>query len=453
VLATSIAEQPWRVRLAVGMGVGAGLNYPGLWWMKEFSLPGYLIFALLETALVAAIALATPAGRWRWLGLPAALVVSEAVRGAWPFGGVPVVTLAETQVGGPLAQAARLGGPLLVAGLVGVAGAGLKALARGRRRVAPMALATVVVATLVGAAVTDGHAIGSVTAALVQGGGERGTRAIDTSAQRVYDAHRRATDQVRAGTDLVLWPEDVVDVEDPIAGTPLAAQLAELADRHATTLVAGVVENAPGRRFRNFAQAWGTTGQMGGSYVKHQRVPFGEYIPFRSLIKHLADLSPVPRDATVGHGPAVLETEAGRLGVAISYEVFFDRRARAAIRGGGEILVVPTNASSYPSTQMPALELGAARMRAIETGRWVLQAAPTGFSAAVDPRGRVRARSDLGRRQVIQLRVARRSGQTPYTRLGDGPVVLIALLLLASAWALSRRDDQRPLARSSVVRR
>ncbi len=122
---------------------------------------------------------------------------------------------------------------------------------------------------------------------------------------------------------------------------------------------------------------------------------------------------------------------------------------------GGEILLVPTNASSYSSTQMPALELAAARMRAIETGRWVLQAAPTGFTAAVDQRGRVRQRTDLGRRQVLHVDAARRSGATPYTRLGDGPFVVGALLALSLAWALTLRPgtDLRSSGGASPVRR
>ncbi len=99
------------------------------------------------------------------------------------------------------------------------------------------------------------------------------------------------------------------------------------------------------------------------------------------------------------------------------------------------MLLVPTNASSYPTTQMPALELGAARLRAIETGRTVVQAAPTGFSAIVGPDGAVRRQSDLGEAAVVAGEVERRRGTTPYTRIGDAPVVALAGLSLAAAWA------------------
>ncbi|HEX2118784.1 MAG TPA: hypothetical protein VHF91_06345, partial [Acidimicrobiales bacterium] len=77
----------WRWRLAGGMAAGLGLYLPGLWWMRDFSLPGYLVATLLEAAILAgAVALAPPAGWRRATAFPAALVVAEAVRGAWPFG-------------------------------------------------------------------------------------------------------------------------------------------------------------------------------------------------------------------------------------------------------------------------------------------------------------------------------------------------------------------------------
>jgi apolipoprotein N-acyltransferase len=89
---------------------------------------------------------------------------------------------------------------------------------------------------------------------------------------------------------------------------------------------------------------------------------------------------------------------------------------------------------------MPALELGAARLRAVETGRFVVQAAPTGFSALVAPDGSVRRQSDLGRPAVLTEEIERRRGHTLYTRLGDGPMVAVATAGLAGAWLLTHRS-------------
>jgi apolipoprotein N-acyltransferase len=125
--------------------------------------------------------------------------------------------------------------------------------------------------------------------------------------------------------------------------------------------------------------------------------------------------------------------------VVVSYEVFFPRRSRDAMAAGAEVLLVPTNAASFTTSQMPAIELGAARLRAIETGRHVLQAAPTGLSGVIEPDGTVVAQSDLGARALLEATVERKVGDTPYTRLGDGPFVVAAALALAGAWVLERR--------------
>jgi apolipoprotein N-acyltransferase len=189
--------------------------------------------------------------------------------------------------------------------------------------------------------------------------------------------------------------------------------------------------------------AWAPTGEIVDRYEKVRRVPFGEYVPLRDLIKHLADLSAVPDDAIPGHGRAILHTPAGQLGTLISYEVFFANRARSAIRAGAQVLLVPTNAASFSTSQVPTQEVAGARLRAIETGRWLAQAAPTGYSAVIDPDGRVRTRSHLGKRQVFTATVALRAGRTPYERWGDMPVVALGTVAVAACWlAVRRRDGQ-----------
>src|SRR5437763_1578349 len=98
--------------------------------MTEFSAPGYALAILVERAILAVALLVVRPGRlWAF---PAALVLAEAVRDRWPFGGVPLAGLPLGQVGGPLAPAARLGGQLLLVALVGVVGVALAALARRR---------------------------------------------------------------------------------------------------------------------------------------------------------------------------------------------------------------------------------------------------------------------------------------------------------------------------------
>jgi len=167
----------------------------------------------------------------------------------------------------------------------------------------------------------------------------------------------------------------------------------------------------------------------------------------------VADTSAVPRDAVPGSGPGILRTPAGDLGVLVSYEVFFADRARDAVRAGGRLLLVPTNAASFETSQVPAQEVAAARLRAVESGRDLVQAAPTGASAIIDRDGRVVARSTLGRREVLRGTVTLRTSRTIYTTIGDGPLLALAAATLCGAWALAharlKPAPRRPRARTA----
>lgn len=438
-LSVLLADRPAWGRAAVGAAWGGAFFGVGLWWMGEFSRPGAVVVVVLETLFVMAAAAATPPGRRGQAALPGALVIAEAARGAMPFGGLPMAGLALGQAGGPLAGTARVGGPLLVLGLVVLVGGGLAA-AAGRRWVGAGLAPTLAIGALIGAAVApDGGSGGQLRAALVQGGGPRGFRAVDGGADEVFDRHLAASSRVQGPVDLVVWPEDVIDVEGPVARTPEGLQVAEVARAGGATLVAGVVEGAGVDRFRNAAVAWGPDGAIVDRFEKVHRVPFGEYVPGRRFFDRFADLSEVPRDAIPGRGPGLVRTPAGDFGVMVSYEVFFAGRARAAVRAGGDLLLVPTNAASYSTSQVPTQQVATARLRAIEAGRDLLQAAPTGYSAVIDNRGRVRARSTLGAPAVLQTTATLRTGRTLYTRTGDLPLLALAAGAVAGAWAVRRR--------------
>jgi apolipoprotein N-acyltransferase len=459
VLHSALSGASWRRRLAAGGATGLGLYGPGLWWATEFHAAGWVVLVLVESVLLGAALVLVPGTRGAravTVALPGALVVAEAVRGRWPFGGLPLAGIDLGQVGGPLLPSARLGGHLLLTVTAGLAGVGLAELVGGWRRdgegrlgprlVGAVALALAAVVAGAGALASDGVPRGQLAVAAVQGGGPRGLRAVENDEGRVFEAQVAATRRLGQGAGppqaLVLWPEDVVDVNGPLEGSPEGAEVAALARDLGATLVAGVVEEPPGgRRFRNAAVAWDPQGRIVARYDKVHRVPFGEYVPFRSLFERLADLSAVPRDAVAGRGPGVLDTPVGRVGVVISYEVFFADRARAATRAGGRLLLVPTNASSYTTAQVPSQELASARLRAVETGRWVVQAAPTGYSGFVRPDGRVVRRGPLGDPATLTATVGLRTGQTLAMRLGEGPGTALGAGLVGFGWLKRRKVE------------
>jgi apolipoprotein N-acyltransferase len=134
-----------------------------------------------------------------------------------------------------------------------------------------------------------------------------------------------------------------------------------------------------------------------------------------------------------------MRTPAGPLGLMVSFEIFYAGRSHESVRAGAELLTVPTNTSSYSTSQVPTQEIAAAVVQTIETGRDLVQAAPTGFSTVVTQRGVVVARSVLGKRQAIFATVALRRGMTPYDHWGDLPVLILSALALVLGWVRQLR--------------
>lgn len=441
-LAAACRGRPARPRFALGLLHGLAWVVPALWWVTPFTGWGYLLLVLAQ-ALFPALAALLMARRAIVATAPAAVVLVEYVRWHWPLGGLPLASPVLAQADGPFLGVASLGGPLAVLLAVGAAATVPLALStRSGRSTRTQATVAALVAVVVVAAwwpPTGSAGADRFDVAVVQGGGPRGVPAVDGDLDAVFRRHAEATAEVPQDTDLVVWPEDVIDLPEPFAGSRQHRQVAALARQLDATFIVGVVEDVGTDRFRNAAVVVAPDGTVSDRYEKNHRVPFGEYVPARSLLDRVVDLRMVPRDAIAGDDVQVVVAGGRRTGVVVSFEGMFSRYARQAARAGGQLLVVPTNAASYTSDAVPAQQLAAARLRAVETGRAVVQAAPTGYSAIVDPDGTVRAATRLGAAETLRAEVAARPTLTPFTITGDWPVLAVAMLLLAAGWAASRR--------------
>jgi len=439
-----IADRDRGDRFRRGSLVGVGLYVPSLAWMKDMTLPGYVVAAVAYAALLGLACVVVPAAApGRWLALPGAVAVVELLRWSWPFGGVPLSSLAVGQVTGPLAPVLRLGGALLLVEVTVVVGVVLAAAWRRRWLAATVGTALVVVAVGAAALAPRGEQVDTMRVALVQGGGPQGTRDADTDDREVFERHLEASEAIDTPVDLVVWPEDVVDVEGPVEDRREGDELAELARELDAPLVAGVVEGVDDERFVNYSAVYDADGDVVDRYDKVHRVPFGEYVPLRSLLEPLAGSALPERDAIVGDQPAELDTPAGRVAVAISWEIFFGDRVREGVEDGAELVLNPTNGSSFTGTLVQTQQVASSRMRAIESGRWVAQVAPTGFSAVIGPDGTVHQRSAVSEQAVLHATVGLREGTTLYTRLGLLPAWVVALASLGLGWGATWRSRRR----------
>lgn len=475
----SLGDKPKAgTRWRRGWMFGAGWMFLGTGWMIQLTGPGYVAAGAIFAGFHAVAARAAPTGRWAVLGRPITHTLVEAVRFSFPFGGVPLATLGISQVGGPLSGVVRVGGVILLTWVTFQFGfAIVPGIRAARRRIAAenadargdslhdgqsvddsledagrqqrpitVALAIAIGVVALSAVAPTGADTGSeLRIAAVQGGGEQGTSALDVPSIVVTERHLEATATIEADPelDLVFWPENTIDVATFETSEVVPLIVAE-AERLGVPIAVGLTEDVRidgKRRFTNAHVVVTPDGELFSRYDKVRRVPFGEYVPLRSVIERISSAVDRVGDAVAGTTPAILELPTGeRLATVISWEVFFGGRAREGVALGGGVVLNPTNGASYTGTIVQTQQVASSRLRAIETGRWVVQAAPTGFTAFVAPDGEVVERTSQRVQTVITRDVPLRSGNTWYVSLGDRPFILVLLVGLLLVLARSRRS-------------
>ncbi len=434
----SVAIQRKDKSFSTGFLFAIAWFLPSMAWMWFLTAPGYIAAVLIFctthgiASYIAARFSTSPSTHRSALIICHSL--AEVVRLSFPFGGVPLATLAIGQVSGPLASLT----PLM--GVIGITTATLY-LALTHRRLRAICIVGFLV--LLGNIWDGTQATGrDLQLAIVQGGGEQGTHAIDTNPRDVFDVHMTATKTLEPNSqrDAVIWPENVISITNSglFIDSPEYSEIAQEAKRLNVPFVVGITEDAGRLQFTNAQVVVNTDGTISGRYDKVRRVPFGEYMPMRSLLKALgAPTDLVPRDARAGTLRGWLDVADTRASVAISWEIFFGGRVNEGVADGATFIINPTNGSSYTWTILQTQQVAASRLRALEQGRDVVQISPTGFSAFIDSSGVVHERTSISEQQVLERSIQLRSGRTMYSRMGNA--VYIWALLIAFAWLARRR--------------
>jgi apolipoprotein N-acyltransferase len=476
VLALTLHRQRLRASFGIGLAFGVAFFVPLLSWLINVAWYAWAALAIAEAVIFGLLCIGQRL-LLRLPGWPVAVacwwVAAEAMRARWPYA-FPWGRLAMSQSGSPTAHWAAIGGPPLLSFLVALAGATLAwavlaVLARrGRPRwgliPAGLAVAGAFALALGGALLpVDQAAPGerSAQVAAIQGDVPHARSIPDLlRATTVTQNHAAATEalaaQVAAGRrpapDLVVWPENSTDL-DPSLYPPIYATILSAVRRIDRPVLVGALLENP---LRNTGQLWLPSRGPVATYVKRKLVPFGESIPFRSLLKHVTSLvSLQPVNFTAGNKAVVFHTGRIRLGDVICYEVGFDGLVRSEVTAGANLLAVQSNDATFEvdgqsgeSTQQVAM----ARIQAITSNRAVVYASTTGESAIISPAGAVLAHSGLWQRAELDARVPLRTGLTVADRLGGWPeAVLTGLAIAALGLAIGltvreRRAGQRSTA-------
>jgi apolipoprotein N-acyltransferase len=184
-------------------------------------------------------------------------------------------------------------------------------------------------------------------------------------------------------------------------------------------------------------------------YAKRRLVPFGEYIPFRSLVSKITSLTQLQGIPFVpGHKTVIFDVGQIRLGDIICYEVGFDDLVRSEVVAGANLLSMQSNDATFeregPITAESGQQLAMARIRAVEFDRAVVVASTTGYSAIVAPDGHLISRSGMWTEAELEARVPLLSYDTLSERLGAWPEWAI---VAATALALGVAIGQANIAR------
>jgi len=449
--------------LLVGLLFGASFWFTHVDWTSRYlGVVPWFALAGLETVIMGALAIPIAlAYRWMPRVLPGALgrlvvlpalvgglwTMRELILGSWPYTGFPWGRIGMSQSESPLAHLSSWVGvtglTFLIVFFVAAAIQWIRE-ARWRAAVTAVPAAAVAILLLVVPAFPTTDA-GSLTVGSVQGNGpsgyfDRRERGAILNAQLAASAPLFGED-----LDVLLWPEGGID-SDPLSNAATAATLDALSERVDAPLIVNAATER-GDDIFNTSMLWEPGEGATELHDKTHPVPFGEYVPDRDFYAMLAPdlIGLIGREYTPGTNPPFFDLNGVGVGLAICFDVIYDDVVWDGVRDGAEVYMFQTNNADFRGTDENLQQLAFARMRAIETGRAVVNISTVGTSQVIAPDGSTIDSLPADTAGAMLTAVPLREGLTPAAIIGSsvqaviGWGSLLALLLLGGL-AFRRRE-------------
>ncbi|WP_028695525.1 apolipoprotein N-acyltransferase [Pseudomonas cremoricolorata] len=454
-------------RQAMGRGwcFGFGLYGAGTSWiyvsMTTYGGASPLLAVLLLLAFFAAIAwfFALPAWLWaRWLrrsdspladalAFAALWLLQEAFRG-WFLTGFPWLYAGYSQLAGPLAGLAPLGGVWLISFVLALSAALLCNLNRLRARLPALAagLILLVAPWLLGGVLKE-HAWTQpagdpLRVAAIQGNVEQDLK-WDPAHINAQLALYRDLSLTAKPVDLLVWPETAVPIlKDQAQG--YLDMMGSFAAGRDSALITGVPVRETVQGQRRYYNGVTVTGEGDGTYLKQKLVPFGEYVPLQDMLRGAIEFFNLPM-SDFARGPSdqtLLQAKGYQIAPYICYEVVYPEFA-AGLAARSDLLLTISNDTWFGTSIGPLQHLQMAQMRALEAGRWMIRATNNGVTALIDPFGRITAQVPQFEQAVLYGEVVPMQQLTPYLQWRSWPLASLCVVLLG--WALLARRRARAL--------
>ncbi len=298
----------------------------------------------------------------------------------------------------------------------------------------------------------------TVTAAALQGNVSSKDKWSDHGYDNLKNVYSALTKEAAArGAEIAVFPETAFPLAANAAsgnGTRIIPDLSSLSSDTGLTLLATSFWYGDGEEYYN--AVFPVSPEAGAGYdgmtvyYKRHLVPFGEFVPFESVIKvlipSLAQLGLFDGSITTGGAPVLIDTEYGRVGAMVCFDSIYETSSLDEVRAGAELLAVSTNDSWFDGSAAIMQHTAQAVLRAVECDRYVVRAANTGFSCIISPTGKIISSTEPERTGLAVGEVGIRNTRTVYSRVGNVFSALCAVsssALAASGFFARRREKRR----------
>ncbi|MBN9288183.1 MAG: apolipoprotein N-acyltransferase [Gammaproteobacteria bacterium 39-13] len=288
----------------------------------------------------------------------------------------------------------------------------------------------------------------TLTVSMVQGNIAQLMRWDPAYIASIVQTYERLTQQALT-SNVVIWPEGAIPVPLPNSHR-FFQEMGTMAKASNVALITGVPTQLPNHvNYYNSLYAVGMTGvnnnceageQEGCIYFKEHLVPFGEYVPFEKLLRGLIAFFNLPMSSFVP-GPAnqkPLLAHGFKFAPAICYEIAYPIFVQQMSKHADFILTV-SNDTWFGKSIGPLQHLQIAQFRALETGKNVIRATNTGYTAIIDPDGRIQVIAPAFEENVTTGSVSVMQGVTLWTRVGIWPLAALLVVMLAGGYFLQTR--------------
>lgn len=455
-----LRELPAKQAAGRGWCYGFGLFASGVSWVyvsiHDFGAAPPLLAGALTLGFVAGLALFFALLGWLWsrwfrqisspltngLVFTALWLALDALRG-WVLTGFPWLYAGYSQLEGPLAGLAPLGGVWLLTFVI-VLTAALsvelpRLLAHKRALIGSFAL---LAALWVGALGMGQHGWTTpkgepITVAAMQGNVAQSIKWDPKKLEMQLLLYRDMTFRSRP-VDLMVWPETAVPILKEHAEGYLT-MMSRFANERQSALITGVPVRQPNAEGElRYYNGLTTAGDAQGTYLKQKLVPFGEYVPLQDMLRGLIAFFDLPMSDFARGAPdqALLQAKGYQIAPFICYEVVYPEFA-ASLSAQSDILLTVSNDAWFGHSIGPLQHLQMAQMRALEAGRWMVRATNNGVTVLIDPQGRIVEQIPAFEEAVLYGEVTPMQGLTPYLQWRSWPLIVLCVLLLG--WGLIRR--------------